>query len=307
MPLIHTFAGGLLDRSHRLRRDAAELRRLLLLAHSRVHLLWEGEVLIRHEADRAAPIHVAGVVASDWLAAGELPVFLGLDGEVPCFALELSGRELPLPRRDGRPHFEQPAAAWVDLRKAGSILERADAARLAYARALSHWQRMHRFCGACGAVNELRHGGHVMHCLRCARDQFPRTDPAIIVLVTHDDRALLGRQPQWAEGLHSVLAGFLEPGESLEEAVAREVMEEAGVAVCDAGYVGSQPWPFPMSIMLGFRARAASDRIEVDGDELQSARWFTRDEVRQRSGGLVLPSPLSISRQLIEGWLGESA
>ncbi len=156
---------------------------------------------------------------------------------------------------------------------------------MAQAQALVEWHRAHRFCPRCGGGLVVGGGGYVLTCESCGRQQFPRTDPAVIMLVTDGDRALLGRQAAWPAGRYSTLAGFVDPGESLEQAVAREVMEEAGVEVTDVTYFGNQPWPFPSSLMIGFFARAVTTDIEVDGDELEAARWFTREEMRAGGRG----------------------
>jgi NAD+ diphosphatase len=178
---------------------------------------------------------------------------------------------------------------------------------LAYARALALWKARHRFCGACGAPNLPARAGHVMRCSRegCGAETFPRLDPAIIVLVTDPsgERALLGRQASWPPGRYSTIAGFVEPGESLEDAVIREVAEETGVLVDDVVYESSQPWPFPSSLMLGFRAVARSDAITLRDGELEDARWFTRADIA--AGHPALPPAGAISARLIDGWYSQ--
>ena len=165
-----------------------------------------------------------------------------------------------------------------------------------------HWRRRHRYCGACGAPTASASAGHVMKCTNaaCATDHFPRLDPAIIVLVTDGERALLGRQAAWPEGRYSTIAGFVEPGESLEDAVAREVLEETGVRVLESEYHSSQPWPFPSSLMIGFTARAAAEAVPRADEELEDVRWFTREQVAAGFPGL--PPPQSVSFRLIEHW-----
>jgi len=194
------------------------------------------------------------------------------------------------------------------LRAIGPLLGRRDGALLAYARGMLTWHRRHRFCGVCGYATAVEDAGHLRVCQNadCRTNSFPRTDPAVIMLV-HDggDRAILGRQKIWPQGMHSVLAGFVEPGESLEDAVAREVLEEVGVPVEDVTYHSSQPWPFPSSIMLGYWARAVSDDLDVNTFELESARWVTRQEMRAspEDATFRLPRRDSIARRLVEDWL----
>jgi len=193
-----------------------------------------------------------------------------------------------------------------ELRPMAPLLQADAASLLAYSRALVLWRSRHRYCGVCGSPNLPARAGHVMRCSRegCAHETFPRLDPAIIVLVSDasGERALLGRQASWPEGRYSTIAGFVEPGESLEDAVAREVEEETGVLVGDVEYVASQPWPFPSSLMLGFRAIARTDAISLRDGELEDARWFTRAEVA--AGTPKLPPTGSISSRLIDGWFG---
>lgn len=199
---------------------------------------------------------------------------------------------------------EPPAGtAFEELRPLAAMLGTEEAGLLAYARALSIWRARHRHCGVCGAPTIAIRAGHTLLCSSppCAQEFFPRLDPAIIVLVSDGERALLGRQASWPPRRYSTIAGFVEPGESLEDAVRREVAEETGVAVASMHYDSSQPWPFPSSLMIGFRARAAADsRVRVSG-ELEDARWFTRAQLN--SGEALTPPTQSISWRLIESWL----
>ncbi|GGS31809.1 NAD(+) diphosphatase [Actinokineospora fastidiosa] len=207
-------------------------------------------------------------------------VFLGVD-HAPLFAVDVA---------------DEPEET-TDIRALYLRLSTEDSTRLAYARGLLHWHRTHRFCGACGQEAEPRRGGHLRVCAGCARELYPRIEPAVIALVEHGDRCLLARHRGGAG--FAAVAGFVEIGESLEDAVRREVAEETGVAVADVGYLASQAWPFPAGLMVGFRARAASDHIEVDGEEIAEARWFTRAEVRA-----MRSRPDSIEAFLIADWLG---
>jgi NAD+ diphosphatase len=191
---------------------------------------------------------------------------------------------------------------FADLRLAAALLPHDEAGLVAYARAMISFRHRHRFCGSCGAPTMPRNNGRVMTCARegCATEFFPRVDPAVIVLVTDGDRALLGRQPGWPAGRYSTIAGFVEPGESLEDAVRREVLEETGIETGTMTYQSSQPWPFPRSLMLGFRAEALSTQIRLGDAELEDARWFHRDELR---GGSMMPFAQSIAYRLIHEWL----
>jgi NAD+ diphosphatase len=193
------------------------------------------------------------------------------------------------------------------LRPLAPLLPPDSASLLAYARALALWKARHRHCGVCGSPNLPARAGHVMRCSRqgCGTENFPRLDPAIIVLVTDatGEHVLLGRPASWAPGRYSTIAGFVEPGESLEDAVIREVDEETGVQVDDVEYVASQPWPFPSSLMLGFRAIARTRAITLRDGELEDARWFTRADLA--AGNPALPPAGAISARLIDAWLGE--
>ncbi len=234
------------------------------------------------------------------------------------------GMRLLLGERDGVVHFAvvvDPAAApgdreeWVVLRSvvqslADETVE--DGPLILHAVGLAEWLWATRHCPRCGGRLEAHEAGHVLRCVDCGRSQFPRSDPAVIMLVTDgepgsaDERCLLGRSPAWPPGRFSTLAGFVEPGETMEDAVRREVEEETGVVVGEVSYFGSQPWPLPASLMIGFIGRAVRTAIDVDGSEIEDARWFTRDEMRSEteSGSLVLPGGVSISRSLVESWYG---
>jgi NAD+ diphosphatase len=232
-----------------------------------------------------------------WHRADELPgegvrIFLGEREGVPHFALLVAE-----PTDQGR---------WTSFREVVHALRAPDAGFMVHAVALAEWHAAHRFCPRCGGPLHPTVAGHVLVCAQCGRQQFPRSDPAVIMMVTHGERALLGRQEAWPHGRYSTLAGFVDPGESLEEAVVREVAEETGVHVTDVTYFGNQPWPFPQSLMVGFFARATTTEICVDGAEISDARWFTREQMKAEAeaGTLVLPGGISISRSLVEAWYG---
>jgi NAD+ diphosphatase len=301
MPSRNFYSGMPFVRDEALRRDAAALTRLRADPRTRVLAVWR----YRHqivEAARPEAVWHSGEGAQRLLAEGGSWALLGVAEGVAHFVVDVS-------------HIEEPEAAeplagrgrFVDLRSVGPLLARAEGSVLAYARGLVYWHARHRYCGVCGSPTEIVQGGHVRRCTNksCATDHFPRTDPAIIVLVTREDRCLLGRQSIWPPGMRSTLAGFVEPGESLEEAVIREVREEAGVELEPPRYRHSQPWPFPSSIMLGFHAEARSVRITVDTNELEDAAWFTRAQLlaSPEDETFRLPRKDSIARRLIEDWL----
>ncbi|TCM17328.1 NAD+ diphosphatase [Novosphingobium sp. PhB165] len=294
MILPIAFSGAHLDRADHLRNDpqalaaarngSARLLRLdgldAVLAGSGA-LLWDG-------IDRAAP-------------DSEL-IFLGLDGEAACFA------EVPAAQPLSGPHATP--VNWHVM----AVLPPHELAAYGTARSLVSWHGRHRFCAVCGSPTVLAKGGWQRTCTNaeCRSEHFPRVDPVTIMLVEHEGRALLGRQPRFPQGRYSTLAGFVEPGETVEEAVAREVFEEAGVRVRDVRYVASQPWPFPSSLMIGCHAVAESDGLTIDTTELEDARWFTRAEVaeameaigRGESGkAFGAPPPHAIAHVLMRWWL----
>ena len=225
-------------------------------------------------------------------------ILLGRFNDVNFFAYEIDSADPP-----PVPH----GTRFEDLRAVASLLPADEAGVLGYARAMVTWRRRHRYCGTCGTKTVPAKGGHVLVCTNpaCRHEQFPRIDPAIIVLVSDNDRALLGRQAAWPIGRYSTIAGFVEPGESLEDAVAREVLEETGVKVDRIEYHSSQPWPFPSSLMLGFTARAVTHEVHLRDHELEDARWFTRADLA--TGVPLLPPRQSISFRLIEHWFDAAA
>jgi NAD+ diphosphatase len=220
-------------------------------------------------------------------------ILLGRFNDTSFFAYEIDAIDPPSAPNGTR---------FDDLRLVAPLLPPEDAGLLGYARAMITWHRRHRYCGTCGAKTMPAKGGHVLVCANsaCRHESFPRIDPAIIVLVSDAERALLGRQASWPLGRYSTIAGFVEPGESLEDAVAREVLEETGVKVDAIEYHSSQPWPFPSSLMLGFTARALTHEVHLRDQELEDARWFTRADLR--AGVPLLPPSQSISFRLIEDW-----
>lgn len=311
------YTGGDLNRAHEKRQDADWLAKQLSSAGSHIVPLWrDRNLIIGLEESSASASSPEAVIfetqdTGHIIEAAEEIVFLGMRQERAVFCADLS------PHEEDHVHEQVGRGQFVDLRQAGPVINAHDAALMAYARGLLYWHRQHQYCGRCGNPTRSQDGGHMRRCTNddCAHPTFPRTDPAVIMLVENrpkngePPRCLLGNHSKWASGNFSTLAGFVEPGETLEEAVAREVQEEVGVIVDNVRYQASQPWPFPSSIMLGYWASAVTEEINIDDDEIQDARWFTADEIRQfgdwgdMSSPNRLPRKDSISRYLIDTWL----
>ncbi|MEV0389870.1 NAD(+) diphosphatase [Nonomuraea sp. NPDC050643] len=306
-PLL--LARGTIDRSAALRADARWLERAWSDSTTRVLVIDNGHTLVRRVGDE-----VQAVLFTPADAPQGQRYLLGVEDGVAYFAVaaplpgipkgDLNGRvTIPMSLRD-TPEGRPVAAG---LRQVGGLLGDREAGLLVYAVALEAWHTTHEFCPRCGSRTEVQAGGHIRVCPQDSSQHFPRVDPAVIMLVRDAaDRCLLARGPQWPEGRLSILAGFVEPGESLEAAVVREVAEEVGVIVTSPRYLGSQPWPFPRSLMLGFFAEATTTALVPDAEEIAEARWFSREELAGalESGELRLPPPVSIARRLIETWYG---
>jgi NAD+ diphosphatase len=314
------------------RREPDWIRARVLDASSVFIPVWRSQNLVIEVEDaepRAAVLTVEAVGSvvggltdgdvEERFVRGEF-VFLGLIDERAHFALDVSGHEVPLdmlrsPALAAAGIAEgdtgQAGVRFADLRQLAGRLERGEGALLALARAMMTWHSRHRFCGLCGAPTRSEEAGHMRRCTdpACHTMHFPRTDPAVIMLVTDGTRALLGRNKNFIPGMYSTLAGFVEPGESLEDAVAREVLEETAIEVGAVHYHSSQPWPFPANIMLGFYAEAISSAITVDYGELEDARWFERDWLLSHTDddSFRLPRLDSIARRLMEDWLAGRA
>lgn len=293
------FSGAFLERRAELRDDPSWVSAARADPRTRFVLGRGAAQLI----SSSVQVDVAFLSGSDPLVArapDDALTLLGWFRGERCVLVELPAPEPP----DALP----PGTEWRELRPLAPMLPEDTASLLAYARALALWRSRHRYCGACGAPNRPARAGHVMRCSRegCGSETFPRLDPAIIVLVTDPsgERALLGRQASWPPGRYSTIAGFVEPAESLEDAVIREVAEETGVQVDEVRYEASQPWPFPSSLMLGFRAIARTGEITLRDGELEDARWFTRADLA--AGHPALPPAGAISARLIDGWFHEA-
>ena len=291
----NVFAGAFVDRSGEMRKDADWLKEALSNEETRFVPVWGDHCLVGGE-----PLHLMLLERHqiESFLDEHNQIFLGLFRGKPAFAVSIAA--------DGTPPYPE-LGEFQDLRYLGTVLPADEANLAAHARGLVLWHSSQLFCGRCGSSARPDAGGNSRRCVNtdCGREIFPRVDPAIIVLVADGDRCLLGRQTGWPEGLYSTIAGFVEPGESLEDAVRREVYEETNVRVSTVSYHSSQPWPFPSSLMLGFVAKAdtaVDQEIRMNDGELEDARWFTRKELR--SGFPKLPFSISIARRLVESWLG---
>ena len=288
------YTGSPLDRAGHLRVQRDEITGMLVAPGTRFVPVWRGLTLLREDAAGAPEaVFPAGVDAAAYPWA-----FLGRHAGDAYFAVDLSAEDDPLV-------LLSPGGAFTELRMVGAGMPGEQAAIVAHARGLMHWRSRHRFCGVCGGACEPISAGNTMACTLCQTHHFPRTDPAVIMLVTRGDSVLLGHSQRFpTTTMYSTLAGFVEPGESLEEAVAREVLEESAIRVGRVTYHSSQPWPFPASLMLGFYAEGLSDEITIDPAELTDARWFSRDMLRDpKQHGFSLPRADSIARRLIEDWI----
>ncbi len=291
----YVFAGAGLERLGAQRRDAAWTAAALAAADTRFVPVHGAHNIVVREGDSPRALLLTQAEVRPLLAEARCTVLLGSFAGQVCFALALD-EKIPLPRGEQG-----------DLRQLGVLMDDTELALLGYARALVHWHLQNLYCGRCGTATESMQAGFERRCPACGAQHFPRLDPAIIVLVTHGERCLLGRQAVWPAKRYATLAGFVEPGESLEAAVRREVEEETDVRVGRTVYQASQPWPFPSSLMLGFRAEAETTAIHCRDGELEHAAWFSRDDIvaRVNAGQMLLSPSRSISYRLIRDWFEE--
>ncbi|NVO58176.1 NAD(+) diphosphatase [Rhodobacteraceae bacterium B1Z28] len=318
-----TFGGSGFDRAAHLRGDADKLAGATRDPAARCVLLWRGKVLVQGEAlDQLGSIPMTHTLISNGPGGVvEAPIFLGCADEgAPVFAADISnwaaeGMDISSLGEfvDGseQQHPDLPEGyVFVELRRIMARLSARDAELAATAKAVVGWHETHRFCAKCGAASELSQAGWQRSCPSCGGQHFPRTDPVVIMLITHGESVLMGRSPGWPEGMFSLLAGFVEPGETLEAAVRREVMEEAGVPVGAVSYLSSQPWPFPASLMFGCAGEALSRDIVIDPVEIEEAMWVSKTEMMQAFAGehpSLLPARKgAIAHFLLQNWLADT-
>lgn len=318
-----TFGTSGLDRATVLRSDAARLK-AALADGALVLPMWRGKVMVDGTPEGGDITLAFRTMNDPVLAKSDAePVMLGLaeDGEQPIFALDISAWTPKTVDEDAMNTFLDPSvqvhpterlsgAGFRELRSLMTHLTRREAEISATARAILTWHSIHRFCAKCGAKSEAAQAGWQRDCAKCDAKHFPRTDPVVIMLITHGDSVLVGRSPGWPEGMYSLLAGFLEPGETIEAAVRREVFEESGIHVGRVDYLSSQPWPFPASLMLGCRGEALSTEIEVDPVEIEDAQWVTRSRMLEVTAGrdpTMLPARKgAIAHFLLQHWLADT-
>ena len=312
-PLNLPLARSAVDRDNLLRSEPEILNRLWQESDTRVLVLWDGKTLLQGTADAPKPqlLLLKAKNLESLRGAGhvELDAYLGFTVEAEAGIAANTKLLLAVLTNVGALQLESDREAWHGLRKTGAGLSARDAGLYAEALALANWHETHLHCPRCGSATQISEAGWRRDCPKDGHQIFPRTDPAIIVSVIDDqDRILLGSQGVWEENRWSILAGFVEPGESLAAAVQREVFEESGVRVIAPEYLGSQAWPFPYSLMVGFTARVDPEHkhlaLNPDGVEIEKLRWFSREELAAESGSLLLPGKLSISAALIEHWYG---
>lgn len=315
--------GGGLDRKAQLREDPQALAQAWAAPGSQVLMTWRGKVLSQRSDPERGPDELAWITTQHPLATAcrAEALYLGASaGGSNLFACDISAwqpdalDEMALASfadLSEQQHPELPIGmVFAELRRIMARLTPLEAELAATAKALLSWHQSHQFCARCGSKSEVTQAGWQRKCPQCQAMHFPRTDPVVIMLITHGDEVLMGRSPGWPEGMYSLLAGFVEPGETLEAAVRREVFEETGVSVAEVEYLSSQPWPFPMSLMFGCRGRATSRDITIDPKEIEDALWINRQEMMTVFAGqhpVLKPSRKgAIAHFLLENWLADT-
>ena len=313
-----TFGGSSLDRAAEIRGDAEALSSAKFAPDARTVVLWRGKILI----DKERPARVLRLPLDHLilLDAREDMIFLGREGAAPIFATNIDGwtadgqdlseiQKFLDPSEQSHPAVE-PGHVFAELRRVMTWLSPRDAELAATSRALFEWHRTHPFCARCGARSAPAMAGWQRDCPACGSHHFPRTDPVVIMLITHGNSVLLGRSPGWPEGMYSLLAGFVEPGETLEAAVRRETWEEASIKVGEVSYLASQPWPFPASLMFGCRGTALNSDIQIDPNEIEDAIWVSREDVMQAMAGehsFLMPARKgAIAHFLLQNWVADT-
>jgi NAD+ diphosphatase len=302
----NTFAGNPLNRASDRRGDAAWLAAQLSSSDALGLVLWNGKPLAEKTKDGGVQIaYLPAKLAAELAGGNERLLFMGLWQETAVFAVDMEGSSDPAQGP------LQGLGEFMDLRQVALRLPAPDAGILATAKSMFEWRRRHQYCAVCGQPSEPKDGGWKRQCPSCEAEHFPRTDPVVIMLAYHGERCMLGRQEAWPPGMFSALAGFLEPGESIEEACARELAEEAGLRTRQVRYHSTQPWPYPSSLMIGLIAEVEDDEGTPDQTELSEVRWFTREEARKllkgEIEGVFCPPPLAIAHQLLKAWADEAA
>ncbi len=311
-----TFGGSGLDRDALLRSDTVAIENLFASDQAQVIVLWRGKLLLHSDTSELARLSSKHAVVRE---AVEGPIYLGRD-MAPLFAVDISSWEPTVlddkvsntfldTSEQQHPKADQ-SHVFVELRQVMTRLSRQDAELAVTARALFEWHKSHKFCSKCGQPSVMSMAGWQRSCPSCDAQHFPRTDPVVIMLITHGNNVLIGRSDFWPEGMYSLLAGFVEPGETLEAAVRREVKEETNIEVAEVGYLASQPWPFPNSLMFGCYGHATTTEITLDPNELEDARWMSREEMMAVHAGenpsIWAARKGSIAHFLIENWLADT-
>tara|TARA_B100000686_G_scaffold353805_1_gene460928 strand:+ start:1545 stop:2459 length:915 start_codon:yes stop_codon:yes gene_type:complete len=301
MDIPNHYSNDFLDRASHLRSNKNWILKSLKDPKTKIVPIWRSLNLVSNN-DRPRGVMLSSAQANELIEISKTTVFLGIQDDRSYFSVDISELE------EGALSQSSKDQQFVDLRSVGSTMDSSEASILAYAKGIMHWHSQHQYCGKCGNKTQVEEAGHVRRCLNfgCSVLHFPRTDPAVIMLVYHENNILLGRKSEWVPGMYSTLAGFVEPGESLEQAVSREVMEEAGIKITNIRYHSSQPWPFPASLMLGFYAEAVTTKLLRNEEELEDLKWFSRKALLEGAAGLdKRPRSDSIARRLIDEWISQ--